>query len=178
MKTKDMTLVALFAAIIVVLAAIPPIPLPFSPVPITLQPLGVFLCAALLGSKLGGLSVLIYVLLGAMGLPVFSGGAGGIGVLLGPTGGYLIGFVIGAFVIGLLMEKGPFRGIVRDIFAMAVGLIVIYGLGTLQLAFVTGMPLAKALAVGSLPYIPLDIVKMGMALALARPVKKRLALNF
>lgn len=178
MKTKQMTLVALFAAIIVVLAAIPPIPLPFSPVPITLQPLGVFLCAALLGSKLGGLSVFVYVLLGAIGLPVFSGAAAGIGVLLGPTGGYLIGFVIGAYVIGLLMEKGPFTGLFKDVFAMAMGLLLIYGIGTLQLAFVTGMPLTKALAVGSLPYIPLDIVKMGMALALARPVKKRIALNF
>lgn len=177
MKTKHMTLVALFAAIIVVLAAIPAIPLPFSPVPITLQPLGVFLCAALLGSKLGGLSVLIYVLLGAIGLPVFSSGAAGIGVILGPTGGYLIGFVIGAFVIGFLMEKGPFTGLVRDIFAMAVGLTVIYGLGTLQLSIVTDMPLTKALAVGSLPYIPLDIVKMGLALALARPIKKRVALS-
>lgn len=177
MKIKDMILVALFAAIIVVLAIIPPIPVPFSPVPITLQTLGVFLAATMLGSKLGSLAVLIYVLLGTFGLPVFAGGASGFGVLVGPTGGYLIGFIIGAFVIGFLMEKGPFKGIVRDVVSMVCGLVVIYVIGTIWLSVVTEMPLQKALLVGSLPYIPLDIVKLTLAVLLAKPVKQRILIN-
>lgn len=177
MKIKDMILVALFAAIIVVLAIIPPIPVPFSPVPITLQTLGVFLAATMLGSKLGSLAVLIYVLLGTFGLPVFAGGASGFGVLVGPTGGYLIGFIIGAFVIGFLMEKSPFKGIVRDVVSMVCGLVVIYVIGTIWLSVVTEMPLQKALLVGSLPYIPLDIVKLTLAVLLAKPVKQRILIN-
>lgn len=174
MKTRELTVVALFAAIIVVLAAIPPIPLPFSPVPITLQTLGVFLCAALLGAKLGALSVLIYVLLGALGLPVFSGGAGGIGVIAGPTGGYLIGFIIGAFASGYLIEKSKEKHLVYDVGAMLIGLAFIYLIGTVHLAVNLDIDFVKALKIGSLPYIPLDLIKMGIAVALARPVRRRL----
>lgn len=174
MKTRDMTLVAMFTSIIVVLAMMPPIPLPFSPVPITLQMLGVLLSAALLGSRLGFLSLLTYILLGAIGLPVFAGGAGGFSIIVGPTGGYIIGFAIGAFIIGWLLERVQSPQLHHYFFAMIAGLLVVYTIGTIQLAAVTQMGFMNALKVGSLPFIPLDIVKVVVATGLAYPIKNRL----
>ena len=101
---KKMAFASLFAALIAVGAYIK-IPIPFSPVPITLQVFFIFLAGAMLGARWGTLSVIVYLLLGIVGLPVFSGGASGLGVLLGPTGGYLIGFVVAAFLVGTLCEK-------------------------------------------------------------------------
>lgn len=174
MKTKDLTLIGLFAALTVVLAWIPAIPVPFSPVPITFQTLGVFLSAAMLGGKRGGTAILVYVLLGALGLPVFAGGAGGFGVILGPTGGYLIGFVLGAYWIGFVLDKTPSPQLKHYALAFGSGLTLIYVIGTIQLSFVLNLPLLTALKVGSLPYIPLDIVKAILAITVATPVRVRL----
>lgn len=174
MKTKDLTLIGLFAALIVVMAWIPAIPLPFSPVPITFQTLGVFLSSAMLGGKRGGTAVLVYVMLGAMGLPVFAGGTGGLGVILGPTGGYLIGFIIAAYAIGFLIDRQNEVQIKHYITAFGIGLTVIYVLGTLQLSYVLNLPLITALKIGSLPYIPLDLLKAFIAVVISLPVKSRL----
>ena len=177
MKTKSMILVALFAAITSVLALLPAIPLPFSPVPITFQVLGVFLAGAILGPRLGFLSQVIYLLLGSIGLPVFAVGNAGFSIILGPTGGYLIGFPIAAFICGLLISYGEQKKIdhkLAYISALFAGILAIYIIGTIQLSIVLGMDLTKAFLVGSLPYIPLDAVKIVLAFAIAAPTRARL----
>ena len=102
MNTRDIVLVALFAAIIVVLGMLPPITFGFIPVPITAQSLGVMLAGCILGAKRGAAACLLVVLLVAIGLPVLSGGRGGLAVFAGPTAGYLVGWIAGAFVTGLI----------------------------------------------------------------------------
>lgn len=134
------------------------IPLPL--VPITLQNFFLALAAALLGGPLGALSQIVYVALGLIGLPVFAGGKAGLGVLLGPTGGYLLGFIAGAWIIGILAGMKERPGIVWLSFTMILGHLVIYGIGTAQLAFVAKLSPAQALAVGVFPFIPGDIVKI------------------
>src|SRR5699024_718681 len=106
MKLQDLMYIALFAAIIGVLAIFPPIPIPFIPVPITAQTLGVMLAGGILGARRGGLSVLLLLILVAVGAPLMPGGRGGLGVLIGPGGGYVLAWPIAAFVIGYLAEKG------------------------------------------------------------------------
>lgn len=177
MKTKSMILVALFAAITCVLALLPAIPLPFSPVPITFQVLGVFLAGAILGPRLGFLSQLIYLLLGCIGLPVFAGGTGGFSVILGPTGGYLIGFPIAAFISGLLIEYGEEKKMDSKLayaIALIAGLLAIYCIGTIQLSKVLDISISKAFLIGSLPYIPLDALKIVIAFIIAAPTRARL----
>ncbi|MGQ3294339.1 MAG: biotin transporter BioY, partial [Shinella sp.] len=105
MTTRDIVLVALFAAIIVVLGLLPPITLGFIPVPITAQSLGVMLAGCILGAKRGAGAVLLVLLLVAIGLPVLSGGRGGLAIFASPTGGYLVGWVFGALVCGLIAER-------------------------------------------------------------------------
>ena len=105
MKSNNTVLVALFAALIVVLSLVPPIPLPAIPVPVTLQTLGAMLAGAMLGPVRGALACLLYLALAAIGLPVLPGGRGGMGAFLGPTGGFLIGMPIGAFVTGWLARR-------------------------------------------------------------------------
>ena len=177
MKTQSMILVALFAALTSVLALLPAIPLPFSPVPITFQVLGVFLAGVILGGKLGALSLIVYLLIGGLGLPVFAGGSAGFSVLLGPTGGYLIGFPIAAFLCGTLIELGESKKISMKLaygLSILSGITSIYTLGTIQLSVVLGLGLQKAFLVGSLPYIPLDLLKICIAFLIAIPTRSRL----
>ncbi|MGK0554725.1 biotin transporter BioY [Macrococcus capreoli] len=105
MKTKDLVIVGMFTALIAVLGLLPPISIPGIPVPFTFQNLGYILAGCLLGRKLGGLSVLIFIILVAIGLPVLSGGRGGIALFFGPTGGYILSFPIVAYLIGLFVER-------------------------------------------------------------------------
>ena len=157
---KDLVLAALFAALSVVMTIFVSIPLPFSPVPLTGQTFVVMLAGAMLGSRRGALSQLIYILLGAAGLPVFSGGMGGIGVLVGPRGGFLLGFVIGAYIIGKLVEKFDRPSLVYLLFATSVGgVLAVYIPGILQLSLVTGLSLSQA-AWSMLYYIPGDVIKV------------------
>jgi biotin transport system substrate-specific component len=159
LKTRGMILCALFAALTGVGGMIA-IPLPFTPVPITLQTFFTFLAGAILGKYLGALSQLIYLLLGVVGLPVFARGASGIGVLLGATGGYLVGFIPSAFLVGYLLERreNPSWGLI--FLAMVVGLVAIYLPGVGWLMWVAKMNLVKALLLGFLPFIPGDGVKI------------------
>jgi len=177
MKTQSMILVAIFAALTSVLALLPAIPLPFSPVPITFQVLGVFLAGSILGRKLGALSLLVYLLLGSIGLPVFAGGNAGFSTLLGPTGGYLIGFPIAAFFCGWLIELGDAQKIKKNLaYALSIltGILSIYLIGTVQLSVVLGISLQKAFMIGSLPYIPIDLIKIVIAFMIAIPTRSRL----
>lgn len=159
MKTKNVVLCALFAAILAVLAVMT---VPIGPVPVTLGVLGVMLAAVILGPKKGTVSVLVYILLGAVGLPVFSGFKGGFGVLLGPTGGYVWSYIIMALFIGALTKKLPEnKWLARfQIFAVCLGGVVIcYAAGTVQFMAVSKTDLAKSLALCVIPFIPFDIAK-------------------
>ena len=143
--------------------------IPLPPVPITLQTLFTCLAGALLGARLGALSQVIYLLIGIMGLPVFAGGKAGLGVLFGPTGGYLLGFVAAAWVIGILMNLKKTPGFVWTAAALVAGTAVIYVLGVAQLSLVAKISVNKAISVGVLPFLIGDVVKI---LAAAYVVKR------
>jgi len=171
LKTKRLILSGLFAAIMALSAQIS-IPLPFTPVPLTGQIFGVFLVGAILGGTWGAISMLTYILIGAVGFPVFAFAQGGLHILLGPTGGYIWGFIPGSFLLGTFIEK-------RDSYlAMFIGmflcLFAVYLLGALQLAFITGFGLFQTLLLGVLPFLPLDIVKAVAAAGLSLSLRRRL----
>jgi len=138
--------------------------LPFSPVPITGQTFGVLFVASLLGRSRGAAAVLLYLAEGAAGLPVFSEMKAGVPVLLGPTGGYLAGFVPGAWICGALAERGLDRRIGGTILSMLLGNVAIFALGLPWLARYVGTD--HALALGFWPFLPGDVVKIGLAAAL------------
>jgi biotin transport system substrate-specific component len=140
------------------------IPLPFSPVPITGQTLAALLIGALLGSRLGALCILLYISEGLLGVPVFAGGSAGLLRLLGPTGGYLAGMVLAAYVTGSLAERGWDRRPLTAALAMLCGNIAIYILGLPWLAHFVGA--GHVLAAGLLPFIPGDLLKLAIAATL------------
>lgn len=135
--------------------------LPFSPVPITGQTFAVLLLGALYGSKRGPATVLTYLALGAVGLPVFAGGAFGIARLIGPTGGYLVGFVAAAVVVGLLSERGWDRKLWTTAVGMIIGNGMIYVVGVLWLSRFVGWP--AVLSTGVLPFLAGDALKIALA---------------
>jgi biotin transport system substrate-specific component len=145
------------------------IPLPF--VPVTLQTLFTMLSGALLGPYFGALAMIVYVLLGLIGLPVFAQGASGLGALVGPAGGYLIGFVVGAVVIGLLVRMKKKPGFLWLCIAMAIGELVVYAFGVAQLSIVAGMSLDEAIYFGALLFVPGDILKIAVAALIARKIE-------
>ena len=140
------------------------IPLPFTPVPITGQTLAVLLTGAVLGRTRGVLSMALYLLWGILGLPVFAGGTGGIVRLVGPTGGYLLGFVFAAGATGWLAQRGWDRRVPTALLAMAAGNVVIYLFGLPWLAAFVGPE--RAASLGLVPFIPGDVVKLFLAAAL------------
>jgi biotin transport system substrate-specific component len=139
------------------------VPLPFSPVPVTGQTLAVLMIGVLLGSRRGSLSVLTYLMQGALGLPVLAGGVAGLARLTGPTGGYLIGFVAAAFLVGWLAERGWDRRFETTLLAMALGNVVIYACGLPWLARFVGAE--RVLAMGLWPFVPGDVGKILLATA-------------
>jgi biotin transport system substrate-specific component len=151
---------------------------PIGPIPVVLQNLFVLLAGLVLGGRWGLASVGIYLLVGAVGLPVFAEGKGGLAHLMGPRGGYLFGFAAAAFVAGLLSERGRARVSV-DALAVALGTLMIYAWGVPWLKMQTGMDWQKALTVGMLPFLIPDGVKAAAAVLLARALrpllKRRLA---
>ncbi len=138
--------------------------LPFSPVPVTGQTFAVLLTGTILGSKRGGLSLAFYILQGALGLPVFAGGRSGIPVLIGPTFGYLVGFIFAGAVVGLLAEKGYDRRRISMAVSFLVGQVIIYVIGALWLASFVGIK--NVLILGVAPFLVGDFLKMGMAIIL------------
>ncbi|MDQ0339330.1 biotin transport system substrate-specific component [Caldalkalibacillus uzonensis] len=173
MKLKDMMYVALFAAVTAALGLLPPIPLPFTPVPITSQTLGVMLAGAILGARLGSLSLLLFVFLVAVGAPVLTGGRGGLPIILGPSGGYILSWPIAAFVIGFLVERFWSRLNVWKVFVFNIlgGMIVIYAAGIPYQAFVTDLPL-QATALSAVAYLPGDLLKALIAALVAVKIKQ------
>jgi biotin transport system substrate-specific component len=144
--------------------------IPIGPVPIVLQNLFVFLSGLLLGSRWGAASVGIYLLAGALGLPVFAGGGGGIGHFAGPTGGYLLGYLPAVYVIGLI-SCGSRKQAILDIIAMVAGSLIVYAFGLFWLKILTKMSLAKTLAVGMFPFLPGDALKIAAALPISKALR-------
>jgi len=154
----------LIAALTAVLAQLS-VPYPFSPAPISFQVIGVYLAGLLLGPLWGGFALLLYVLVGVAGAPVFAGGSAGFGVITGPTGGYLVSFPIAAAVIGGLVHRRlePRRldavPVALQVVALLVGLAVVYLIGSVWLATVTDLSLVTGLVEGGVVFIPGDAAK-------------------
>lgn len=144
--------------------------IPIGPVPIVLQNLFVLVAGILLGRRWAAVSVGVYLLAGACGLPVFAGGTGGLGRLVGPTGGYLFGFLAAAYIVGLLAERARQRAPL-EVLAMVAGSLAIYALGIPWLKWVTGMSWGQALAVGCYPFLIGDALKIAAAIPIARAVR-------
>jgi biotin transport system substrate-specific component len=159
--TRTVALVVGFS-LLTALAAQLVVPLPWTPVPLTGQTFAVLLTGALLGSRMGALTMLVYLAEGAVGLPFFRGGAGGAQHLLGPTAGYLFAFPVAAFVTGHLAERGWDRRFATAAAAMALGSLVILacGWGWLSLFYRTA---ADAFAAGVLPFLVGDVIKIALA---------------
>jgi biotin transport system substrate-specific component len=148
--------------------------IPIGPVPIVLQNMFVLLAGLLLGSRWAVASVAVYLLTGACGLPVFAGGLGGIGRIVGPTGGYLIGYLPAVFITGYISEKTVKR-MGHDILAMICGTIVLYACGLAWLKILTGMTWSKTIMVGIYPFLIGDALKIAAAAVIAgtlRPVMR------
>ncbi|WP_181347947.1 biotin transporter BioY [Thalassobacillus sp. CUG 92003] len=173
MTLRTMVYASLFAAIIGALGLLPPIVTPFTPVPITAQTLGVMLAGSILGAKRGGLSVLVLVMLVTFGVPLLSGGRGGIGVLFGPSGGYIMAWPIAAFMIGFLVERLWKKLNIWLYMAINVvgGILLVYAFGVTYLSLITETPWTKA-AWAALVFIPGDLVKVVAASFLARQLNR------
>ncbi len=159
MMERSLAYVALFAALIAVLGLIPPVSLPLG-VPITAQSLGIMLCGTVLGAKRGALAVLLFLALVAAGLPLLSGGRGGLGVFAGPSAGFLIGFPVAAYVAGLVMERSTLPVVwAAGAGAVIGGIGVLYVFGIAGLSVMLDKTLAEAAKV-AIVYLPGDLIKV------------------
>lgn len=175
MKVKNLTLIALFAALMAICSWIS---IPFA-IPFTLQTFAVFLAVGLLGGRRGTIAVLVYILLGAVGAPVFSGFKGGVGVLLGNTGGYIIGFLTSALAVWVIARFFG-KGTVVLAISMLVGIAVCYTFGTAWFMVVYtrangAVPLATVLSWCVVPYIIPDLIKIALAVTLSVRLRHHVA---
>lgn len=178
-KTIQMAETALMCAVLCVVSPLA-IPVPMSPVPLSLATFAVYLTALILGARKGVACILLYLLLGMVGLPVFSGFSGGIGVLLGPTGGYLVGYLLCAVIVGWLANFRMFgksfgkRQLVQNAVAMIFGTLACYALGTVWFLFTMdgSYTFRQAVLVCVVPYLVFDFVKILAAAAVAEPIGK------
>ncbi len=169
LNTRDMTLIAVMAALICLAG---PLTVAIGPIPLSLATFAVYLAGATLGAKRGTLAVALYMLIGAVGVPVFSGFSGGLQKLAGVTGGYLVGYLPCAWLTGLGAGGEEEKGIWRLPAMMALGTAALYALGTAWFMFLTKNPLGAALGMCVLPFLPGDAVKIAAATLLARPVRR------
>ena len=170
-SVKQMSLVAIMTAVTCILS---PISINIGPVPISLGTFAVCLSVSILGRNLGMCSYLLYLLLGFIGLPVFSNYGAGVEKLLGPTGGYLIGMIFLAFIGGFFVEQFS-KSMIKQYLGLLLGINFCYLLGTLWLGKVLSMDFEKALSVGVIPFILPDALKLLAALALGRKIRSRLS---
>lgn len=178
-KTKEITMIGLMAAVICIAGPLS-LPLPFSPVPVSFTNLALYLSVYILGMKRGTISYCIYLFLGLVGLPVFSGFTSGPAKLLGPTGGYLIGFIFTALVCGYCVDR--WNGNIAASFAgMMAGMVVYDVFGTVWLAYQAyyqaergfAAAFAAAFATGVLPFVVWDIIKIVLSLLIGSQVRVR-----
>ena len=172
MNTKRIALIGLMTAVICVLGPVS-FPLPISPVPVSLGVLGVLLSAYLLGMKWGTVSCLVYLLIGLVGVPVFTGFSGGVGKVLGPTGGYLIGYIFLSLFTGFFVGKWPTKWPLH-LAGMILGTAAMYLFGTLWLGYLMKYSFLEALWAGTILYIPAELVKITITLSLGGLIRKRL----
>lgn len=166
---RGMVYASLFGA---ATAAAAYISIPMFPVPITLQTLVLMVGGAYLGPRLGGLSQVVYLILGIMGLPVFSGGKAGLGVVLGPTGGYLLGFIPACVLIGFMVRTRENPGFWWHVLSMAAGTLALYAMGVAQLSVVADLAPEKAIVLGVLPFLPGDALKIAAAAVLSGRLRR------
>jgi biotin transport system substrate-specific component len=166
---REVTLIALGTALLTLSAKIN-LPLPY--VPMTLQTLVVLVIGAAYGGRLGAATIMVYLAEGALGLPVFAGPAGGLAPLMGPTAGYLIGFVAAAFTTGWLSERGWDRSVARLFVAMAIGHVIILGCGFAWLAFGMKLGVGKAWLVGIAPFVAASVIKNALGAVLVPAIRR------
>jgi biotin transport system substrate-specific component len=173
MSTRDIVYIALFAAIVAALGVFPPIVLPLIGVPITAQSLGVMLAGSVLGAKRGSLAIVLFLVLVAIGVPLLAGGRGGFGVFLGPSGGFLFGWPVAAFVIGWMIERSWSRLDVWRGFGINTlgGIVVMYMFGVPWIAVVAEISLWQAF-IGVMGFVPGDVIKAAVAAFVAVTVKR------
>lgn len=171
-STSTLTMIGVMAAVTCILGPLS-LNIPVSPVPISLTNLAIYFTLYILGMKRGTVSYVIYLLLGLVGLPVFSAFTSGPGKLLGPSGGYLIGFVFLAIIAGVFIDKWS-NNMVLCFIGMVLGTAVCYLFGTVWLAYQAHLDFGAALAMGVIPFIPGDLVKMILAMILGPQIRKRL----
>lgn len=170
MSTRQLTLIAVMTAVTCILG---PLSLPIGLVPISLTNLVIYIAIYALGQKKGTISYIVYLLIGVIGLPVFSGFSGGFAKLAGPTGGYLIGFIFMAFISGLFIDRFSDK-IYMCFIGMTLGTIITYLFGTAWLAYVAKIPFNAALSAGVIPFIPGDIIKILISSLIGPQIRKRL----
>ncbi|MEG1408391.1 MAG: biotin transporter BioY [Terrisporobacter sp.] len=174
LNTKELILCSIFAALTSVLAQIS-VPLPFTTILLTMQVFAIAITGLMLGSKCGFISVIIYLLLGCIGVPVFSNFSGGIGALLGPDGGFLISFPLMAWIIGYFKEK--FNSSYSIIIGMLLGLLFVYIIGTVMFSSITGNTIYQSIIYCAVPFIIPDLIKLCLAYVIGTTVSKRVILS-
>lgn len=172
-NTASLVLCGLFAALTAICSYIN-IPLGFTPVPMNVATLAVFLAGGLLGKKYGTASIAVYVMMGAVGIPVFAGFQAGAGVLAGPTGGFLAGYIAAAFLTGFFMEIFASRSNALCMIGIFIGQLTCYLLGTLWFMFITGTEVKAALPACVIPFIPGDLIKITVSILLIKRLRKNL----
>ncbi|MDO5518126.1 MAG: biotin transporter BioY [Clostridium sp.] len=171
-KTRNLTTIALMTALMCIAGPIS-VPLPFTPVPISLTNLVIYIACCILGCRKGTISLILYLIIGAIGLPVFSGFSGGLSKLAGPTGGYLIGFIFCALMTGLFVEKFEDKIYMYPV-GMILGAIVCYAFGTGWLAIQMNLTFVQALFMGVIPYLLGDGIKIAVSTVLGFTVRNKL----
>lgn len=172
-STRSLVHIALFAALFAALGIFPPLVVPVLGVPITAQSMGVMLAGGVLGARRGALAAALFLVLVAAGLPLLSGGRGGIGVFAGPSAGFLFGYIVGAWICGALTERmwTSFTPVKSFFVSVLGGIGAVYALGVPWVAFAANLTLWKAL-VGSAAFIPGDIIKAVCAAAVVTTVRR------
>lgn len=176
LQTKNMLFAAIFAALLAICAQIV-IPLPFTNVQFSMCLLAVFLCGGVLDMRYSVLSMLVYLLLGVCGLPVFGKFMGGLGAAMGPTGGYMLAYPLMVFTIGFLIKLTKKRGFFACFLSMLASLIICYLFGSTWLAYMSHITFGAAVMAGVAPFIAFDIIKAALAAYLCVVLHKRLRLQ-
>lgn len=165
---RDMVMVALMAALTCILA---PLSIAIGPVPISLTNLVVYFSVILLGKRYGTLSYIVYLLIGLVGLPVFSKFQGGVAILVGPTGGYIIGFIFMAIIAGIFVERFDGNRFMYAV-GMVLGTLVVYAFGTAWFCYIMDMGVMKALSLCVFPFVLVDLGKIILAVIIAPKMKR------
>jgi len=169
---SDITTIAICTALLAIIAPFS-VPLPMMPVPLSLATAAIYVFSYILDGKRALATCMLYIMLGAVGLPIFSGFKGGIAVILGPTGGYIVGYIFLTLIISFAV-KGSKNNMTMYVLGMVIGTIVLYAFGTVWIIVSTHMEVSKAIMVCVLPFIAGDIMKMVFSVVVAKNIKNRI----